>query len=282
MAKIVKPTTPGRRKMSYSDFSRLTKKSPEKSLLSSLKKTGGRNNQGRITCRHRGGGAKRAYRQVDFTRTDKLSLPGIITALEYDPNRTAFIALVKYPDGDKRYHLASEKSNIGDEIVCAPRTKIRPGNRLHLKNVPVGFEIYNISLRPNSRGVLIRSAGSSARVMGFDNKKAQIQMPSGEIRYFEDTCYATIGKVSNEDWQNIRIGKAGRIRHLGRRPHVRGKAMNPVDHPHGGGEGGSPIGLKHPKTPWGMPALGVKTRNRKKSTNRYIIRTRRGRTLIKQ
>lgn len=282
MAKVLKPTTPGSRKTSYSDFSRLTKKDPEKRLLEKKNRTGGRNNQGRITCRHRGGGAKRHYRKVDFSRLEKKNITGNITAIEYDPNRTGFIALVTYSDGDKRYHLASEKSQVGDKVLCSEKAKVKPGNRMQVKNVPVGFEIFNLELIPEKGGKLIRSAGSSARVMGFDENKVQVQMPSGEIRYISSDCYVTIGKVSNEDWQNVRIGRAGRMRHMGRRPHVRGKAMNPCDHPHGGGEGGSPIGMKHPKTPWGLPALGVPTRKKKKRSDKQIVRTRKGKQMIKQ
>jgi len=282
MIRLLKPTTPGSRKTSYTDFSRLTKKAPEKSLLATKHKTGGRNNQGKITCRHIGGGAKQFYRMVDFSRTDKNGIVGKITALEYDPNRTAFIALVVYKDGAKRYHLAAETSRVGDEIVCAEKTKVKAGNRMMLKNIPQSFDIYNVELRPGSKGTIVRSAGTSAKLIGFDGHMAQIQLPSGEIRHFDEKCYATIGKVSNEEWGNVRIGRAGRQRHRGIRPSVRGKAMNPVDHPHGGGEGHNPIGLKYPKTPWGKHALGVPTRDKKKQSAQFIIRNRKGRQLIKE
>lgn len=282
MVKLLKPVTPASRGTSYTDFSRLTKKAPEKSLLAPKRKTGGRNNQGRITCRHQGGGAKQHYRLVDFKRSDKMGIVGKVTALEYDPNRTAFIALVTYEDGEKRYHVASEKTKVDDKILCAEKTKVRPGNRMMLKNIPVAFEIYNLELRPNSRGTIVRSAGSAARVIGTDGNKVQIQMPSGEVRLFDEKCFATIGRVSNEDWSNVRIGKAGRQRHRGRRPAVRGKVMNPCDHPHGGGEARNSIGLKHPKTPWGKPALGVPTRNKKKQSAKFIIKNRKGKQLIKE
>lgn len=282
MIRVLKPTTPGSRKTSYSDFSRVTKKSPEKSLLAVKHKSGGRNNQGKITCRHIGGGAKQQYRLIDFSRTDKKGIVGKVTAIEYDPNRTAFIALVVYKDGDKRYHLAAESLKVGDEIVCAEKTKVKAGNRMMLKNIPQSFDIYNIELAPDKKGTIVRSAGGAAKLVGFDHNMAQVQLPSGEVRYLDEKCYATIGKVSNEEWSNIRIGRAGRQRHRGIRPSVRGKVMNPVDHPHGGGEGSNPIGLKYPKTPWGKHALGVPTRNKKKSTSKFIIKNRKGRQLIKE
>ncbi len=282
MIRVLKPVTPASRKTSYTDFSRVTKKAPEKTLLEAKRKTGGRNNQGKITCRHIGGGAKQHYRLVDFSRTDKQGVIGKITAIEYDPNRTAFIALVVYKDGEKRYHLASEAARVGDEIVCAEKTKVKSGNRMMLKNIPQSFDVFNVELHPDRKGTAVRSAGSSAKLVGFDGNKAQLQLPSGEIRYFDEKCYATIGKVSNEEWSNIRIGKAGRQRHRGIRPSVRGKVMNPCDHPHGGGEASNSIGMKYPKTPWGKHALGVPTRSKKKQSNKFIVRNRKGRQLIKE
>jgi large subunit ribosomal protein L2 len=276
MIKKFKPTTPGRRQMSVADFSILTKKKPEKSLTVRLKKNSGRNNTGRITCRHRGGGTARQYRLIDFKRVDKKNIPAKVTAVEYDPNRTPYILLVQYKDGDRRYHLAPEGVKVGDEIVTAEKAKIKPGNRMMLKSIPVGFEIFNIQIDPNKGGQMVRTAGSSAKLMAVEGKYAQVQLPSKEIRLFHKECFATIGKLSNSEHGLIKVGKAGRKRHMGKRPQVRGKVMNPCDHPHGGGEGGCPIGLKHPKTPWGLPALGYKTRKKKKPTDKFIYRTRKG------
>ena len=279
MIKKFKPTTPGRRQMSVADFSILTKKKPEKALIVRIKKNSGRNNTGRITCRHRGGGSNRQYRLVDFKRVDKLNIPAKVTAVEYDPNRTSYIILAQYRDGEKRYHLAPEGVKVGDEIVTAEKAKVKPGNRMMLKNIPVGFEIFNIQIDPNRGGQMVRTAGSSAKLMSVDGDYAQVQLPSKEIRLFQLNCYATVGKVSNSEHALVKIGKAGRKRHMGKRPQVRGKVMNPCDHPHGGGEGGCPIGLKHPKTPWGMPALGYKTRKKKKTSGKFIYRTRKGKLI---
>lgn len=281
MPKKFKPTTPGRRQMSVADFSGLTKKKPEKSLIVRLKKNSGRNNTGRITCRHRGGGTTRQYRLIDFKQVDKLNIPAKVTAVEYDPNRTSNIILVQYMDGEKRYHIAPEGVKVGQEIVTAERTKVKPGNRMMLKNIPIGFDIFNIQIDPNKGGQMIRAAGSSAKLMAVENDFAQVQMPSKEIRLFHKDCFATIGKVSNSEHSLIKIGKAGRTRYMGKRPQVRGSVMNPCDHPHGGGEGKCPIGLKSPCTPWGMPALGYKTRKRKNRTDRMIFRTRKGKLNVK-
>ncbi|MBI96247.1 50S ribosomal protein L2 [bacterium] len=268
-----KPTTPSLRNMSRDTFEHITKTKPEKSLTVSKKSMAGRNNQGKLTVRHRGGGHKRKYRLVDFKRTDKLGIPATVKAVEYDPNRSAYIILVAYKDGEKRYHLAPHEIQVGDEIVCAKKAKIKTGNRMEVRNIPVGYPIFNIELQPNKGGQIVKSAGNSSKVVSLDGPKAQIELPSGEVRLVEKSCMATIGIVSNIDHSNVKIGKAGRKRWMGKRPQVRGKAMNPNDHPHGGGEGASPIGMKHPKTPWGRPALGVKTR-RRKYTNRLIVKSR--------
>ncbi|PIR55313.1 50S ribosomal protein L2 [Candidatus Peregrinibacteria bacterium CG10_big_fil_rev_8_21_14_0_10_36_19] len=272
--KKFKPTTPSRRHMSIASFEEITKTTPEKSLTVRIVKNSGRNNLGRITVRHRGGGAKKIYRMVDFKRTDKMGIEGKVTAVEYDPNRTAYIMLVQYVDGEKRYHLAPAGIKVGQVIMTNAKTEVQDGNRMLIKNVPVGYSIYNVELHEGKGGQMARSAGSSVKLVSLEGRLAQIQMPSGEIRLVSKKCYATIGTVSNIEHSNIKIGKAGRKRHMGKRPQVRGKAMNPVDHPHGGGEGGSPIGLKHPKTPWGLPALGFKTRKRK-YTNNMIVKDRR-------
>jgi large subunit ribosomal protein L2 len=273
--KSYKPTTPGRRGMTVVDYSELTKKSPEKNLLLPRKQQSGRNNQGRVTVRHRGGGAKRRFRIIDSLRSDKLDISAIVEAIEYDPNRTSFIALLKYQDGERRYILAPDKLKVGAKLICSKKAKIKIGNRLQLRNIPVGFEIHDVELHTNKGGQIIRTAGSVGSLSSLDGEMAQVTLPSGTVRYISKDCYATIGTVSNPDHSNVRIGKAGRTRHMGWRPQVLGKSMNACDHPHGGGEGHSPIGLKHPKTPWGMPALGVKTRNRKKYSNYLIIRGRR-------
>ena len=268
-----KPTTPSLRNMSRDTFEHITKTKPEKSLTVSKKSMAGRNNQGKLTVRHRGGGHKRKYRLVDFKRTDKLNIPCTVKAVEYDPNRSAYIILVAYKDGEKRYHLAPNEIQVGDELVCSKKAKIKTGNRMEVRNIPVGYPIFNIELQPNKGGQVVKSAGSSSKIVSLDGPKAQIELPSGEVRLVEKSCMATIGIVSNVDHSNIKIGKAGRKRWMGKKPQVRGKAMNPNDHPHGGGEGGSPIGMKHPKTPWGRPALGVKTR-RRKDTNKFIVKSR--------
>ena len=250
----------------------LTKKKPEKRLLLPLKKTGGRNVSGRITVRHRGGGAKRMYRIVDFGQ-EKLGVRGKIIALEYDPNRTAFIALVEYQDGEKRYILAADGMKVGDEIICGEKTEVKLGSRMKLKHIPIGTEVYNIELEPGRGGRLVRSAGTSAKVVAQEGKYTLLEMPSKEIRKILSECFASIGHVSHPEHRFEEIGKAGKKRLRGWRPTVRGSAMNPCDHPHGGGEGRAPIGLKYPKTPWGKPALGVKTR-KKKWTDKLIIKRR--------
>lgn len=269
-----KPTTAGRRRASVLRSEDLHSGKPLKKLLVARRRRSGRNNQGRITVRHRGGGAKRHYRLVDFLQ-DKFNIPGIVERLEYDPNRSARIALVAYPDGDKRYLLATEGLHVGDTVVTSKeKVEMRPGNRTRLEHIPSGVAVSNIELRPGQGGRVVRSAGAAATVMSLEGGFAQLKMPSTEIRLFSKDAMATIGQVSNVDWRNVRLGKAGRTRYYGIRPAVRGKVMNPVDHPHGGGEGKHPIGLKHPKTPWGKPALGVRTRRRTKATNRFIVQRR--------
>ncbi|MBI2453923.1 50S ribosomal protein L2 [Candidatus Peregrinibacteria bacterium] len=279
--KSFKPTTPGQRFRISLTYEELTKFSPDKRLRVRIQKHAGRNNQGRLTVRHRGGGNKVLYRLIDFRQTDKLNIPGKVTAVEYDPFRTCFIMLVTYADGDKRYHIAPEGMRPGTSVITKMKAKIRMGNRIQLQNIPVGFEIYNLEMTPGKGGQVIRSAGSSARLISLEGKYAQVELPSKEIRFVHKHCYASIGRVSNADHNLVSLGKAGRARWKGLRPEVNGKAMNPIDHPHGGGEGGAKIGLIHPKTPWGAPALGHKTRKRKKWTNRFIVRTRKGKQLIK-
>lgn len=269
-----KPTTPGRRQMTIADFTGISKKRPERRLTKGKKRISGRNNLGRVTVRHRGGGHKRLLRQIDFKQSDKQNVTGRIASIEYDPNRSAYIALVHYIDGDKRYILSPEGIKEGDEIVCAERTKVKIGNRMKLLNVPVGYRIYNVELQLGRGGQIVRSAGNSAVLVGFDAPYALVQLPSGEMRKVRQECYASIGTVSNPDHHLINIGKAGRNRWLGRKPQVLGKSMNAVDHPHGGGEGHSPIGLKYPKTPWGKHALGVKTRGTKNKSDHLIVRRR--------
>ncbi|PIY78551.1 MAG: 50S ribosomal protein L2 [Parcubacteria group bacterium CG_4_10_14_0_8_um_filter_35_7] len=272
--KIYKPNTSGRRNASVDDFKDITKKEPEKLLIRIKKRTGGRNSQGRISVRHRGGGEKKYYRLVDFKR-DKFDIPAKVEAIEYDPNRSSRIALVVYRDGERRYIIAPQDLKVGDEIVSSKgRVEIKIGNRMSLENIPVGFMVYNIELVPGQGGKIVRSAGARATTMAIEGKYAQLKLPSGEVKLLPRKCMATIGEVSNPDHRHIKLGKAGRSRHLGIRPSVRGKAMNPVDHPHGGGEGHNPIGLKKPKTPWGKPALGVKTRKKKKWSNKFIIKRR--------
>lgn len=274
--KKYKPTTPGRRKSSVDSFEDISVKKPKvKKLLLIRKRTGGRNNTGRITVRHRGGGAKRYIRKVDFTR-DKYDVPGKVVSIEYDPNRNARISLISYADGEKRYIIAPVDLNVGDSIVSSRENKIKiqPGNAMPLERVPIGTVVYNIELEPGKGGQMVRSAGEGTQLMAVEGRHATIKLPSGEIRKVLKECMATIGSVSNPEYMNIRWGKAGRKRHLGIRPTVRGKAQNPVDHPHGGGEGKHPIGMKHPKTKWGKPALGVKTRRKKKESSKLIIRRR--------
>lgn len=268
-----KPTSPGLRQMTVSSFEDITKKEPEKSLVISLNKNGGRNSQGRITIRHRGGGAKRKYRIIDFKR-DKDGIPGKVAAIEYDPNRTANIALINYVDGEKRYILAPHKLKVGDVIESGEDADIKVGNALKLKNIPVGTTVHNVELKPGKGAQMVRSAGAEAQLMAKEGKYAQLRLPSGEFRLVSIECRATIGQVGNITHELVTIGKAGRSRHLGMRPAVRGSAMNPVDHPHGGGEGRTPIGMPSPMTPWGKPALGVKTRKKNKKSNDYIVRRR--------
>ena len=270
--KKFKPTTPGRRAMTGYTFEELTKKEPEKSLVVSLKSSGGRNSGGRITARHRGGGHKRKYRIIDFKR-DKDGIPAKVAAIEYDPNRSARIALLHYLDGEKRYILAPVGLNVGDMVESGPGADIKPGNALPLENIPVGAIIHNIELQPGKGGQMVLSAGAAAQLMAKEGKYATIRLPSGEFRMVLQSCRATIGQVGNVEHENMVIGKAGRSRHLGRRPHVRGVAMNPVDHPHGGGEGKAPVGMPSPVTPWGKPTLGTRTR-KKKPSDRLIVRRR--------
>jgi len=259
--------------MTIADFSDLTKKRPERTLTRGKKRLSGRNNAGRVSIRHRGGGHKKLYREVDFRQTDKVGVPGTVVAIEYDPNRTARIMLVNYRDGEKRYHLAPDGMKEGDTVVCAARTKVKPGNRMELQHIPSGYKIFNVEMTLGRGGALVRSAGTAATLVGFDGEFALVQLPSGEVRKIRKNCNATIGTVSNLDHSLIRWGKAGRMRWKGRRPQVLGKSMNAVDHPHGGGEGHSPIGLKGPKTPWGKKALGVKTRRQRKKSD-LIVRRR--------
>jgi large subunit ribosomal protein L2 len=267
-----KPTSAGRRNMSVSTFEEITKKDPERSLLAPLRKSGGRNNRGRLTTRHRGGGHKRAYRIIDFKR-NKHGVPAKVAAIEYDPNRTARIALLHYVDGEKRYILAPLGLNVGDRVMSGSEAEVRVGNAMPLRLIPLGTQVHNIELQLGRGGVMVRSAGSSAQLMAKEGTYATLRMPSGEMRMVHIECMATIGQVGNLDHQNIRIGKAGRKRWMGRRPEVRGAAMNPRDHPHGGGEGRAPRGMPGPKTKWGKPARGVKTRHNP-STDRYIVRRR--------
>ena len=267
-----KPTTPGRRGMSTLTNEEITKSTPEKSLTVTLKKNSGRNNQGKITVRHQGGGVKRKYRIIDFKR-DKKDITGVVASIEYDPNRTANIALINYMDGEKRYIIAPKNLKVGDKVVSGENVDIKVGNALPIMNIPVGTVIYNIELRPGKGAALARSAGSSAQILGREGKYVMIRLSSGEQRKVLGTCMATIGVVGNEDASLVKLGKAGRKRHMGIRPTVRGSVMNPNDHPHGGGEGRAPVGRKAPLTPWGKPALGYKTRNNKK-TDKFIVRRR--------
>ncbi|HHW58187.1 MAG TPA: 50S ribosomal protein L2 [Clostridia bacterium] len=271
--KSFKPTSPGRRQMTALTFEEVTKDKPEKSLVVALNKSGGRNVYGRITVRHRGGGHKRKYRIIDFKR-DKDGVPGKVAAIEYDPNRTAYIALIHYLDGEKRYIIAPYGLKVGDIIESGENVDIKVGNALPLKNIPVGTIIHNIELIPGKGGQLVRAAGAAAQLMAKEGDYVHVRMPSGEIRLIKAECRATIGQVSNLDHENVKIGKAGRSRWLGRRPTVRGSAMNPVDHPHGGGEGKAPIGHPGPLTPWGKPALGYKTRKKGKASDKFIVKKR--------
>jgi large subunit ribosomal protein L2 len=267
------PTSPGRRHMTVSTFEEITKKEPERSLVVPLKKSSGRNNKGRITVRHRGGANKRKYRIIDFKR-DKDNIPAKVAAIEYDPNRSANIALLHYVDGEKRYIIAPYGLKVGDTVVSGEDADIKVGNALPLKSIPTGTVIHNIELYPGRGGQLVRAAGNSAQLMAKEGEFAQVRLPSGEVRMIRLECKATIGQVGNLDHENISIGKAGRKRHMGFRPAVRGSAMNPVDHPHGGGEGKAPIGRPTPVTPWGQPTLGYKTRKKYKESDKYIIKRR--------
>ena len=271
--KSFKPTTPSRRNMTVVDYRGLSKVKPEKSLLESLKKTAGRNSYGRITVRHHGGGNKIKYRIIDFKR-DKVGMPAEVKTIEYDPNRTAFIALVQYEDGEKRYILAPHGLKVGDHVVSGEGADIKPGNCLPIANIPLGTMIHNIELIPGRGGQLVRSAGGAAQLMAKEGTAAQVRLPSGEVRFIKMNCHATIGQVSNIDQENQNRGKAGKTRHLGIRPTVRGSVMNPCDHPHGGGEGKSPIGRSGPVTPWGKPALGYKTRKKNHRTDKQIVKRR--------
>jgi len=270
--KTRKPTTPGQRGLVLQTTDDITTRKPKKSLLRPLKKTGGRNGQGRITVRHRGGGHKRRYRVIDFKR-DKFGVPGEVTTIEYDPNRSSRIALIKYPDGDWRYIVAPNGLKVGDTVQSGPDAPIRTGNALPLNAIPAGTTVHNVELSVGKGAQIVRSAGSSAQVLASEDKYTLLRLPSGEMRNVLSTCMATIGQVSALDHKNTKLGKAGRKRHMGRRPEVRGVVMNPRDHPHGGGEGRSPIGMPGPKTPWGKPALGARTR-RNKATNKFIVRRR--------
>ena len=270
--KKYKPTTPGRRNMTGYTFEEITKKEPERALVVSLNSTGGRNAGGRITARHRGGGHKRKYRIIDFKR-NKDGVPAKVAAIEYDPNRSARIALLHYLDGEKRYILAPVGLNVGDMVESGPDADIKPGNALPLENIPVGAIVHNIELQPGKGGQMVRSAGGAAQLMAKEGKYATLRLPSGEFRMVLQVCRATIGQVGNVEHENMVVGKAGRSRYLGKRPHVRGVAMNPVDHPHGGGEGRAPVGMPGPVTPWGKPALGRRTRG-KKASDRLIVRRR--------
>jgi len=267
--KKFKPTTASRRQMTVLTFEQITKKEPESSLTVSLKRTGGRNAQGRLTVRHRGGGHKRQYRIIDFKR-NKYGIPAKVTAIEYDPNRSANIALLSYADGAKTYILAPNGLKVGDKVEAGPESDIKVGNALPLKNIPVGTIIHNIELRPGKGGQLCRAAGISAQLMAKEGDYAHVRLPSGEVRLIHVTCRATIGQVGNLDWENVNLGKAGRSRWLGIRPTVRGSVMNPVDHPHGGGEGRAPVGRKYPVSPWGKIAIGGKTRKKKPSDSMIV------------
>jgi large subunit ribosomal protein L2 len=271
--KQYRPTSPGRRGMTGNSFEEITKSTPEKSLLVALRKRSGRNNQGKVTVRHRGGGSKRFLRVIDFKR-DKTGVPGRVAAIEYDPNRTARIALIYYADGEKRYILAPVGLSVGDTIMSGPEAEVRPGNNLPIKLMPSGTLIHSVEIQRGRGAQLVRSAGAAAQLMAKEGERALVRLPSGEMRYVLGECTATVGQVGNIDHQAVKLGKAGRSRWLGRKPSVRGSAMTPRDHPHGGGEGRSPIGLPGPKSPWGKPTLGHKTRNKNKPSNSMIIKRR--------
>ncbi|WP_058300197.1 50S ribosomal protein L2 [Gorillibacterium timonense] len=271
--KKYKPTSPARRSMSVSTFEEITTNVPEKSLLAPLNKKAGRNNQGKITVRHQGGGAKRKYRIIDFKR-NKDGIPGRVATIEYDPNRSANIALIHYADGEKRYIIAPKGLKVDDVITSGADSDIKVGNALPLENIPVGTVIHNIELKPGKGGQMVRAAGTEAQLLGKEEEYVTIRLSSGEVRRVLKVCRATIGSVGNGDHELVKIGKAGRARHMGKRPEVRGVVMNPVDHPHGGGEGRAPIGRKSPLSPWGKPTLGYKTRKKNKASNKYIVRRR--------
>ena len=271
--KHYKPTTPGRRGMTVMDYSELSKVAPEKSLLGVVKKNAGRNSYGRITVRHHGGGNRVKYRIIDFKR-DKVGIPATVMTLEYDPNRSAFIALVQYEDGEKRYIIAPQDLKVGDTVISGSDADIKPGNALKLSDIPVGTTVHNIELYPGKGAQLARSAGNMAQLMSKENGMALLRLPSGELRNVPANCMATIGVVSNPEHENVNIGKAGRKRHMGWRPTVRGSVMNPCDHPHGGGEGRAPIGRPSPVTPWGKPTMGYKTRDKHKASDKYIVKRR--------
>ena len=277
--KTYNPYTPSRRNMTGSDFAEITKTAPEKSLTSSLKKNAGRNNQGKITVRHRGGGNRRKYRIIDFKRNSKDGIPAVVKSIEYDPNRSANIALICYADGEKSYILAPEGLAVGQKLMNGADAEVRVGNCLPLSSIPVGTLVHNIELYPGKGGQMVRSAGNSAQLMAKEGKYATLRLPSGEMRMVPIVCRATVGVVGNGEHNLVNIGKAGRKRHMGIRPTVRGSVMNPNDHPHGGGEGRAPIGRPGPSTPWGKPALGLKTRKKKKSSNKLIVRRRDGRAI---
>ena len=269
--RVYKPTSPARRLMSVTVYDQLTKKAPERSLVTDLRKKAGRNNQGKITVRHQGGGERRKYRIIDFRR-NKDSIPAKVAAIEYDPNRTCFIALLHYADGEKRYILAPVDLKVGDTVMSGEEADIKPGNCLPLTNIPLGTLVHNIEIKPGKGGQMVRAAGTVAQLMAKEGAYAQIRLPSGEVRKVSVNCRASIGTVGNEDHENVRIGKAGRSRHMGIRPSVRGVVMNPVDHPHGGGEGKSPVGMPAPKSPWGKPTQGVKTRKHRKYSDKLIVK----------
>lgn len=271
--KSYKPTTPSRRHMTVTDYSELSKVAPEKSLLEPLKKHSGRNNMGRITVRHRGGGNRNKYRVIDFKR-NKVDMNAKVLTLEYDPNRSAYIALVQYEDGEKRYIVAPHGLKVGDVVCSGTNADIKPGNALPMSSIPVGTFIHNIEMYPGKGAQLVRSAGNTAQLMAKEGDYALVRLPSGELRKVPVVCFATVGQVSNIDHENVKIGKAGKTRHLGIRPTVRGSVMNPNDHPHGGGEGKSPVGRPGPVTPWGKPALGYKTRKKHNRSDKYIVRRR--------
>ncbi len=271
--KTYKPTSPARRQMTNVDYSCLSKDAPERSLLTKVKKNSGRNSYGRITVRHQGGGNKVKYRIIDFKR-NKMDVPATVTSIQYDPNRTAFIALLQYEDGEKAYIICPEGLKVGDKVIASASADIKPGNALPIENIPVGTVIHNVELYPGKGAQLVRSAGNSAQLMAKENGYAQIRLPSGEVRMVRLNCMATIGVVSNSEHANVSIGKAGRKRHMGIRPTGRGSDMTPCDHPHGGGEGKSPIGRSGPVTPWGKPTLGYKTRSKKNKSDKFIVKRR--------